>query len=74
MDAANMPGRLVKIKLDGEVCQHTSLLVNFWVNDMTTCEYKGTDGPLPPNINLLLLERRKMGRKLSYTVLHRGMY
>lgn len=68
VDAANMPGRLVKIKLDGEVCQHTSLLVNFWVNDMTTCEYKGTDGPLPPNINLLFIGEKKDGTEV---VLHR---
>lgn len=29
VDAANLPGRLVKMELDGDICQHTGILVNF---------------------------------------------
>lgn len=67
VDAANLPGRLVKIKLDGEVCRNTGLLVNFWVNDMTTMP-KGANGPLPPNINMLFIGKDADGKE---TVLHR---
>lgn len=70
VDAANLPGRLVKIKLDGEVCRNTGLLVNFWVNDMTTWEDKADDGrPLPPNINMLFIG--KNSETGLETVLHR---
>lgn len=69
VDAANLPGRLVKIKLDGEVCQHTALLVNFWVNDMTTWQDTEIDGrPLPPNINMFLIGKDADGKE---TILHR---
>lgn len=68
VDAANLPGRLVKIKLDGEVCRNTGLLVNFWVNDMTTTP-KGSNGPLPPNINMLFIG--KNSETGLETVLHR---
>lgn len=61
MDAANLPGRLVKIPLDqGTICANTGLLVNFWVNDMTG---KGTAN-LPPNINLFLLGERRMVKRI----------
>ena len=30
VDAANLPGRLVKIPLDGNICAHTGILVNFF--------------------------------------------
>lgn len=69
VDAANLPGRLVKIKLDGDVCRNTGLLVNFWVNDMTTWEDNADNGkPLPPNINMLFIGRDTVGNE---TVLHR---
>lgn len=69
VDAANLPGRLVKIKLDGEVCRNTGLLVNFWVNDMTTWQDTETNGrPLPPNINMLFIGKDADGKE---TVLHR---
>lgn len=69
VDAANLPGRLVKIKLDGEVCQYTELLVNFWVNDMTTWWDTEDNGrPLPPNINMFLIGKDADGKE---TILHR---
>lgn len=47
------PGRLVKIPLDGNICAHTGILVNFWVNDMTTWKDTQAEGkPLPPNVNM----------------------
>ena len=65
VDAANLPGRLVKIPLDqGTICANTGLLVNFWVNDMTG---KGTAN-LPPNINLFFIGRKEDGKE---DILHR---
>lgn len=63
VDAANLPGRLVKIKLDGIVCNHTGILVNFWVNDMTTRANETSTGskagkPIPPNININFIGRK----------------
>lgn len=63
VDAANLPGRLVKIKLDGIVCSHTGILVNFWVNDMTTRANEINTGskagkPIPPNININFIGRK----------------
>lgn len=63
VDAANLPGRLVKIKLDGIVCSHTGILVNFWVNDMTTRANETSTGskagkPIPPNININFIGRK----------------
>lgn len=63
VDAANLPGRLVKIKLDGIVCSHTGILVNFWVNDMTTRANETSTGskagkPIPPNINMNFIGRK----------------
>lgn len=59
VDAANLPGRLVKIKLDGKICAHTGILVNFWVNDMTTRVDDSSYGkPLPPNINMNFIGRK----------------
>lgn len=63
VDAANLPGRLVKIKLDGIVCSHTGILVNFWVNDMTTRANETSTGskagkPVPPNININFIGRK----------------
>lgn len=63
VDAANLPGRLVKIKLDGIVCCHTGILVNFWVNDMTTRANETSTGskagkPIPPNININFIGRK----------------
>lgn len=73
VDAANLPGRLVKIKLDGTMCAHTGILVNFWVNDMTTRAnetHSGSRGgkPLPPNININFIGRDNQGNDV---VLHR---
>lgn len=73
VDAANLPGRLVKIKLDGTMCAHTSILVNFWVNNMTTRANETHTGsragkPLPPNINMNFMKRDSLGNE---TVLHR---
>ncbi|TGY57731.1 hypothetical protein [Parabacteroides distasonis] len=73
VDAANLPGRLVKIKLDGIMCAHTGILVNFWVNDMTTRAnetHSGSKGgkPLPPNINMNFIGRDNQGNDV---VLHR---
>lgn len=73
VDAANLPGRLVKIKLDGTMCAHTGILVNFWVNDMTTRAnetHSGSRGgkPLPPNINMNFIGRDSLGNDV---VLHR---
>lgn len=73
VDAANLPGRLVKIKLDGTMCAHTGILVNFWVNDMTTRAnetHSGSRGgkPLPPNINMNFIGRDSQGNDV---VLHR---
>ena len=73
VDAANLPGRLVKIKLDGTMCAHTSILVNFWVNNMTTRANEthtgsGAGKPLPPNINMNFMKRDSLGNE---TVLHR---
>lgn len=65
VDAANLPGRLVKTPLDqGTICANTGLLVNFWVNDMTG---KGTAN-LPPNINLFFIGRKEDGKE---DILHR---
>lgn len=65
VDAANLPGRLVKIPLDqGTICANTGLLVNFWVNDMTG---KGTAN-LPPNINMFFIGRKEDGKE---DILHR---
>lgn len=63
VDAANLPGRLMKIKLDGIVCSHTGILVNFWVNDMTTRANETSTGskagkPIPPNININFIGRK----------------
>lgn len=63
VDAANLPGRLVKIKLDGIVCSHTGILVNFWINDMTTRANETSTGskagkPIPPNININFIGRK----------------
>lgn len=63
VDAANLPGRLVRIKLDGKICAHTGILVNFWINDMTTRANEITTGskagiPLPPNINMNFIGRK----------------
>ena len=63
VDAANLSGRLVKIKLDGIVCSHTGILVNFWVNDMTTRANETSTGskagkPIPPNININFIGRK----------------
>ena len=63
VDAANLPGRLVKIKLDGIVCSHTGILVNFWVNDKTTRANETSTGskagkPIPPNININFIGRK----------------
>lgn len=63
VDAANLPGRLVKIKLDGTICSHTGILVNFWVNDMTTRANEINTGskagkPIPPNININFIGRK----------------
>ena len=63
VDAANLPGRLVKIKLDGIVCSHTGILVNFRVNDMTTRANETSTGskagkPIPPNININFIGRK----------------
>lgn len=73
VDAANLPGRLVKIKLDGTICAHTGILVNFWVNDMTTRANETNTGsqggkPLPPNINMNFIGRTSTGEEV---VLHR---
>ena len=73
VDAANLPGRLVKIKLDGTMCAHTGILVNFWVNDMTTRANETQSGsgagkPLPPNINMNFIGRDNQGNDV---VLHR---
>lgn len=73
VDAANLPGRMVKIKLDGIMCAHTGILVNFWVNDMTTRAnetHSGSKGgkPLPPNINMNFIGRDNQGNDV---VLHR---
>lgn len=73
VDAANLPGRLVKIKLDGTMCAHTGILVNFWVNDMTTRANETRSGsrggkPLPPNININFIGRDNQGNDV---VLHR---
>lgn len=73
VDAANLPGRLVKIKLDGIMCAHTGILVNFWVNDMTTRADETHSGsragkPLPPNINMNFIGRDSQGNDV---VLHR---
>ena len=73
VDAANLPGRLVKIKLDGTMYAHTGILVNFWVNDMTTRANETRSGsrggkPLPPNININFIGRDNQGNDV---VLHR---
>ena len=69
VDAANLPGRLVKMELDGTICQHTGILVNFWVNDMTLSSARST---LPPNINMNFIGRRRgrMVKRLK-SFLHR---
>lgn len=53
----------MKIKLDGIVCSHTGILVNFWVNDMTTRANETSTGskagkPIPPNININFIGRK----------------
>lgn len=69
VDAANLPGRLVKIPLDGNICAHTGILVNFWVNDMTTWRDDSNNGkPLPPNVNLNFIGSKADGTEV---VLHR---
>lgn len=69
VDAANLPGRLVKIPLDGNICAHTGILVNFWVNDMTTWRDDSENGkPLPPNVNLNFIGSKADGTEV---VLHR---
>ncbi len=74
VDAANLPGRLVKMELDGDICQHTGILVNFWVNDMTTTFYGNEYNayPLPPNINMNFIGVKKGedGKEVE-VVLHR---
>ena len=69
VDAANLPGRLVKIPLDGNICAHTGILVNFWVNDMTTWKNTQAEGkPLPPNVNMNFIGLKADGTEV---VLHR---
>lgn len=69
VDAANLPGRLVKIPLDGNICAHTGILVNFWVNDMTTWKDTQAEGkPLPPNVNMNFIGLKADGTEV---VLHR---
>ena len=69
VDAANLPGRLVKIPLDGNICAHTGILVNFWVNDMTTWRDTPLEGkPLPPNVNMNFIGLKADGTEV---VLHR---
>lgn len=69
VDAANLPGRLVKIPLDGNICAHTGILVNFWVNDMTTWRDTPREGkPLPPNVNMNFIGLKADGTEV---VLHR---
>ena len=69
VDAANLPGRLVKMELDGTICQHTGILVNFWVNDMTLSSARST---LPPNINMNFIGVKKGedGKEVE-VILHR---
>ena len=55
------------------MCAHTGILVNFWVNDMTTRAnetHSGSRGgkPLPPNININFIGRDNQGNDV---VLHR---
>lgn len=56
------------------MCAHTSLLINFWVNDMTTRANETHSGaaagkPLPPNINMNFIGKdSKTGKDV---VLHR---
>lgn len=55
------------------MCAHTGILVNFWVNDMTTRAnetHSGSKGgkPLPPNINMNFIGRDNQGNDV---VLHR---
>ncbi|MBQ8530577.1 MAG: T9SS type A sorting domain-containing protein [Parabacteroides sp.] len=68
IDASNEPGRLVKLKLDGTLCAGTELIVNAWVNDMTTADDDKSNGkPLPPNININFIGVKEG----TETVLHR---
>lgn len=55
------------------MCAHTGILVNFWVNDMTTRANETRSGsrggkPLPPNININFIGRDNQGNDV---VLHR---
>lgn len=57
------------MELDGTICQHTGILVNFWVNDMTLSSARST---LPPNINMNFIGVKKGedGKEVE-VILHR---
>ena len=58
-----------KLKLDGTLCAGTELIVNAWVNDMTTANDHASSGkPLPPNININFIGIDSKGQEV---ILHR---
>lgn len=70
IDAANDPGLITKVKVKGDVCSYTELVITAWINDMTRAEEESSTKrlPLPPNINLILRGTDKDG---NTEVLHR---
>ncbi len=68
IDAANDPGLITKVDVDGAICNYTELVITAWVNDMTRANESDGQLPLPPNINLKLIGTDKDG---NTEVLHR---
>lgn len=68
IDAANDPGLITKVDVDGAICNYTELVITAWVNDMTRANESDGQRPLPPNINLKLIGTDKDG---NTEVLHR---
>ena len=67
VDASAQSGRIVNIDYDGTLCENTELLVNAWVNNMTSYDNSGL---ALPNININLIGY-KDANDTEGTVLHR---
>ena len=65
-DASDDPGTIVDVTINGTLCGYTELVVTAWIADMT----RPSDGPLAPNINLVLKGSTNSKRE-DEVVLHR---
>ena len=51
VDAAEEPGKIITVPIDGTVCGQTELLITAWINNMTT----QADDKTRPNLNIHLV-------------------